>query len=868
MSVRRKVRRIKRDRDKALTVRDIYQLSQFHSEALSLAETSSSKTGLKSECTNIAATCAIYVYDCGAEIDATTCMAALKGQISADPDHSRRVCMLSNLLLLSSHHYGHTGDADPLERAIERIPEVFDKPYPPFFIAAALSAFHELYNANPETNQWALHQAVSMVPDKMLQKITEENATARAKTALIYSAIAQDTGSEAYIDDAISLREGVIECGFLDPLELAHEKVNQAGDLLKRLELTYPGITVARSEADRALRLARQACAEADDLGQTAHARAINLEMLAYCLLTTSELQDHSDISLLREALATATESTTLVPFGGAAWARHASQRVEALTVLHKQDGSTWADEFLAACLEMIRSTSQSPTAHWEYGQWLVESSPDRLAEGLSHMLQGADQYPSPTTRIDKLNLTMRMIQGAGPRLTSDAADELYLYLVHSLLANFRGALWSSLGTDYNRAIAKNFSWIGSAWADVVLRKSGDWASALTALSVVSGAIWAMDSTIASIPEPTTGNPAPDSLIRYLQAISNADTEGPERYDSEEACPTLVVLIPGSDCGWAIVRGTRNSGTVVRLPEFSVDQVETAGSLFGRSRRGASTRRGGAGFPSNRVETWLRKTVADPLLLAGLDFGDWTIWCPIGSAIGLPLHIIVLGASGLTSYSTDPMFVPRHLTEHRPSGDLPSLCFAGWSEYPQPGWNNLPGVLHEADVYRRLVPSGTVWINTTTDKLDAKGADILHLACHGGGASSNGQAFLLLGPERLDIPSLVRGFREDRALVLVNACLTAEPDDALADQHQTIVKAFQASGARSVLGSLWEVSDAPHLTELLVDVLYCELLGDDACLCEKCVAASVAKFSETLRARRVGWEDTANWVHFVGRSGT
>lgn len=220
------------------------------------------------------------------------------------------------------------------------------------------------------------------------------------------------------------------------------------------------------------------------------------------------------------------------------------------------------------------------------------------------------------------------------------------------------------------------------------------------------------------------------------------------------------------------------------------------------------------------------------------------------------------------SFTSDPMFIPADLATHSFTDKRPAAGFLGWSKYYSPTWPDLGGVVREAAAYQTEIPTGLCHVDEPLHAIHTDGFDILHFACHGNGAGANGESTLRLGREDLDVSRLVKKFRGNRSLVVLNACLTAEPSPVLSDQNLTVVKAFQIAGARSVIGALWVVSDgslAHPLPELLVSNLYGSLLKQDRyCLCERCVITALTAFTTAVASRGVGWKHTANWAHLIG----
>ena len=146
------------------------------------------------------------------------------------------------------------------------------------------------------------------------------------------------------------------------------------------------------------------------------------------------------------------------------------------------------------------------------------------------------------------------------------------------------------------------------------------------------------------------------------------------------------------------------------------------------------------------------------------------------------------------------------------------------------------------------------------------GAPVVHLATHGFAYSSEAQArnsFVALAPDSvhdglltvgtiLDTPSL----QLSADLVVLSACQTGLGDLKQAEGTVGLQRAFLARGARSVLVSLWSVSDAS--TRALMTSFYRHWLKD-ADHPDK--AESLRRAQEDVRHTK-GWEDPRYWASF------
>lgn len=429
--------------------------------------------------------------------------------------------------------------------------------------------------------------------------------------------------------------------------------------------------------------------------------------------------------------------------------------------------------------------------------------------------------------------------------------------------------MWSALGKEHTREMAGSLSWIGAVWADLVLTTQQDWSEALSGLSVVANALWVMDAdqSISTDKDTALATADPFAATRRLLKTS-AQKVIPGPFAGSELHPTLIVIIPGSEHGWALIRSASAQCEVVPLPNVSRELSVDINSSFDGDAVDPWTRRGHTAAPKIEIVKWIEKSIMLPIEQSGIDLGGWVVWCPTGPAIGLPLHCAPSADVACQSYVTDPLFTPASLKKHNPSRKKPEASFIGWSEYDPAEWQKLGGVLREATAFEQVV-KGATFLNRPLKEVAINASVLLHIACHGEGESANGEAVLQLGFEGIGPDSILGALGGQRDLVLLNACLTASPAARLPDHNLTIAKAFQVAGARSVIGSLWSVADgdlkAPRtLPEVLIDSIYGRLFkGPHYCMCEHCVSLALSGFVGDLGAMGTAWKDRQNWVHII-----
>jgi CHAT domain-containing protein len=145
-------------------------------------------------------------------------------------------------------------------------------------------------------------------------------------------------------------------------------------------------------------------------------------------------------------------------------------------------------------------------------------------------------------------------------------------------------------------------------------------------------------------------------------------------------------------------------------------------------------------------------------------------------------------------------------------------------------------------------------------------APIVHLATHGFAYSAiteTRNSFVALGPDSTHDGLLTVGeLLEDPAirlraeLVVLSACQTGLGSLSQAEGTVGLQRAFLAKGARSVLVSLWNVSD--EATAALMQVFYRHWLRDRD---HPSKAESLRRSQEEIRHTR-GWEAPRYWAAF------
>lgn len=176
----------------------------------------------------------------------------------------------------------------------------------------------------------------------------------------------------------------------------------------------------------------------------------------------------------------------------------------------------------------------------------------------------------------------------------------------------------------------------------------------------------------------------------------------------------------------------------------------------------------------------------------------------------------------------------------------------------------LPATRAEVEVLRSLSPAARVWVgaDATEERAKSLGPDarVIHFACHGfvdealplesGLALSTSAADAAGENGFLQAWEVFETIRVDADLVTLSACDTALGKDMGGEGLLGLAWAFQYAGARTVLASLWQASDAP--TAELMKAFY-ERLAAGATKAEALRSAQIAMLRKDATASPYYW---------------
>jgi len=183
-------------------------------------------------------------------------------------------------------------------------------------------------------------------------------------------------------------------------------------------------------------------------------------------------------------------------------------------------------------------------------------------------------------------------------------------------------------------------------------------------------------------------------------------------------------------------------------------------------------------------------------------------------------------------------------------------------------WSRLPATAREAATISRLLDRNAVKVlsgfDASRDSLlgrDLARYDILHFATHAVADTEAPQLSALVlstvdAQGKLHVGEVFAGDLADQrlgaALVVLSGCETVLGRAEAGEGLLGLRYAAHASGARSVIASLWPVMDAAGAS--LMDDMYAEVIGRSA--------SPVEALSRAMRNGRKSWSDPALWAAF------
>jgi CHAT domain-containing protein len=175
----------------------------------------------------------------------------------------------------------------------------------------------------------------------------------------------------------------------------------------------------------------------------------------------------------------------------------------------------------------------------------------------------------------------------------------------------------------------------------------------------------------------------------------------------------------------------------------------------------------------------------------------------------------------------------------------------------------LPGVKTEIDALAKILPGINLLDATFTtgrlhDEFDKGEYRIAHLATHGFFGKTGDESYLMAYDDIVTMDGLQRLLQLDRVrknpidLLTLSACETAEGDDR---SPLGIAGAAIKAKARSVLGTLWPVSD--EAAKQVMTSFYGSLIGDGVS------KAEALRLAQVMLINKPGFDHPYYWAPFI-----
>jgi CHAT domain-containing protein len=375
-----------------------------------------------------------------------------------------------------------------------------------------------------------------------------------------------------------------------------------------------------------------------------------------------------------------------------------------------------------------------------------------------------------------------------------------------------------------------------------------------------------------------------DALVSHVREFPGFETflKVPQ-FDSLRAAAARGPVIIINHCRW-------RSDILILLHHLPPSLIATADGFYDRANKlkdNLVKTRNKYLPDSTEYEDALRSTLKDLYTLVGqpvmerlreLNIAEqsrvW--WCPTSAFCALPLHAM---GPILSDGTRELYFSDKYISSYTPTlsaliqsqvpgvltPDRPSLLLVGRPEDDIPGvWDEIRAIeTHLGDSIHKLVSE-----DATSENV--KGAlpshPFLHLACHGN--LEIGKPFeawfKLEGKDRLTLLDIVRSHLPSAEFAFLSACHSAElTDKSVADEALHLAAAMQYCGFRSVIGTLWAVSDedGPELAKSFYKSLSSSE-GKKTPPYRRTARALRNAVQKLRRNRRVTLERWVNFVHY------
>ncbi|TFK72313.1 hypothetical protein BDN72DRAFT_816289 [Pluteus cervinus] len=242
-------------------------------------------------------------------------------------------------------------------------------------------------------------------------------------------------------------------------------------------------------------------------------------------------------------------------------------------------------------------------------------------------------------------------------------------------------------------------------------------------------------------------------------------------------------------------------------------------------------------------------------------------WCPSGPLSGLPIH-----AAGIyTDDGQGPVISDYVVSSYFPSAS--ALHYATRPENPSqkfslltianPTGAGLPGTETELELIKgHTLTKQLIRDEATVEavKMEMEDASWVHFACHGEANADQPMegALILANRARLTLRDISNMSLPHAQFAFLSACSTAKGVSQAPDQFAHLSTGMLACGYRSIIGTMWQISD--EHAPFVADRVYTKILEGGRPDYKRAAYALHDAIQALRKERKVGFE---TWVPFI-----
>ncbi|NJK66546.1 MAG: CHAT domain-containing protein [Microcoleus sp. CSU_2_2] len=265
--------------------------------------------------------------------------------------------------------------------------------------------------------------------------------------------------------------------------------------------------------------------------------------------------------------------------------------------------------------------------------------------------------------------------------------------------------------------------------------------------------------------------------------------------------------------------------------------------------------------PIKQIYDWLIRPAESDLIQNGT---QTLVFVLDGYLRNLPMAVLHDGKQFLIQKYNLAIAPGLQLLEPRPLREVQLKVFTAALSEARQGFSPLPGVVREVEQISALLPTkGLLNEQFVTRELQARiqalSYPIVHLATHGQFSSNAADTFILAWDDRVNVKDFDRLLRSRNGaqkrpieLLVLSACETASGDSRAA---LGLAGAAIRSGARSTVGTLWQVND--ESTSILMAEFYQQLANS------KVSTAEALRNAQLLLLNNRQYQNPYFWAPFL-----